>query len=157
MIVSTTSPPHATPTLYFNHGPPITFTLSTTIVPTLPPIIPFPYWHMILSLLPPAPNYIRYSSSMPIFPWYLCIIKRGGNYHSDISYTKNISSREVHSISVMVKHRSRRGGVCQMIYYILLYITGWMYYNTHPQFNRICAPPLPFIYCWIFLLQGLVI
>ena len=141
MIVSTTSPPHATPTLYFNHGPPITFTLSTTIVPTLPPIIPFPYWHMILSLLPPAPTYIRYSSSMPIFPWYLCIIKRGGNYHSNISYTKNISSREVHSTSVMVKHRSRRGGgVSDDILYIIIYYGVDVLQHSSTIQQNLCSP-----------------
>ena len=74
-ILYATSNPHATSTLYFNHGPHIHFILSNANVTILLPILPFQYWHTIPPPLPHVPPSIRYSYSMPQFPDTLTIYR----------------------------------------------------------------------------------
>ena len=147
-IFSETSNAHATSTLYFNHGPPINFRLSNANVTILSQILPFQYWHTIPPPLLPVPPSIRYSYSMPQFPDTLTIYRGGDIYHINISITKNISSREVHIISVIVKHRSREVGGSYDVLYILSHVVDiiqpsarieqnvWFPHNFHLPLNH---------------------
>ena len=95
-----------------------------------------------------------------MFLWHPYNIFGRNSYQINIRNTKNISSREDHSISVIVKHRSAVEGSYDILY---IYISqGGCTKTLSHNWTEFMVPPylsytIPLIYLWIILLQVLII